>query len=579
MRGYTLALSLSALLSTVTGVWALPAELPFEGQLTNARGQPIEGEITLELALFAAEEGGEALGGWSERHALTLNDGQVRLVLGAQNPLPIDELGGPRWLELTVIDAEGSERLPRLSLGGAPYALRAAQAESLSDAALRVLTEQGIAGPEGPRGEPGPAGPMGPQGPAGEGITPGMFEALESRLWCLEHCHPSVLGGCRARSCDGAAHVCDEGEAVVDGIGCIAEGRVGLCLSGDCCVPQTCAELGRACGDWDDGCGGFTRCGDCSSGVCFGGACCQPMTCADLGRQCGEWGDDGCGGIVQCGDCGSGDCNAEGQCACSGKICPKMTGFNFICNAQAHCEYTPVDPSGWRAHNIWIWVPPGSFMMGAPIEEADSAPNDRPVHQVTFAEGYFVAKYELTSEIYQACEDTGACVDLNQDDTARPQVNIDWNEAIIVCNWLGGRLGSHSEWENAASGPVHRLYPWGNAPASCEYAVMNDGLDGCGQGRTWDVGSKPAGVSYVGALDMAGNVREWVEDCWHTDYNGAPTNGGAWTEGCSSGANLFPGGGFNNTAPSLRTAGHTGAAPSYRNDNVGTRCFRSPPGQ
>ncbi|HNT28342.1 MAG TPA: SUMF1/EgtB/PvdO family nonheme iron enzyme, partial [bacterium] len=95
-----------------------------------------------------------------------------------------------------------------------------------------------------------------------------------------------------------------------------------------------------------------------------------------------------------------------------------------------------------------------------------------------------------------------------------------------------------------------RKYPWGNEPAvSCDYAVMDDanvGGKGCGTGGTMPVGSKPNGVSPYGAYDMIGNVWEWVNDWYSSDYYASsPTNdpsgpeigdgrvlrGGSWRNG------------------------------------------------
>jgi len=211
--------------------------------------------------------------------------------------------------------------------------------------------------------------------------------------------------------------------------------------------------------------------------------------------------------------------------------------------------------------------------MGAPDGEANSSANERPVHAVSFAEGFFMAKYELTEAVYQACEDAGACAGLAQTGDARPQAEINWDEAKAACAWLGGRLPSEAEWEYAASGPEHQLYPWGAAEANCNLAVMDNGADGCGEGRMWDVGSKAGGASYIGAMDMGGNVWEWVEDCWHESYASAPANGEAWTGGCSSTSRVFRGGSFDGTASVLRSAGRNYGTPLTRYIDLGVRCL------
>jgi formylglycine-generating enzyme required for sulfatase activity len=103
---------------------------------------------------------------------------------------------------------------------------------------------------------------------------------------------------------------------------------------------------------------------------------------------------------------------------------------------------------------------------------------------------------------------------------------ITWDDASRFCTWAGGRLPSEAEWEYAARGGGQRTtYPWDNEPATCEYAVMDDGEVGCGSGETSPVCSKIAGNTTQGLCDMAGNVMEWVQDKIHADYAGAPSDG------------------------------------------------------
>ena len=91
---------------------------------------------------------------------------------------------------------------------------------------------------------------------------------------------------------------------------------------------------------------------------------------------------------------------------------------------------------------------------------------------------------------------------------------VTWHGAASYCEWAGGRLPTEAEWEYAARGPESNLYPWGNAPPSCELANYGD----CSRVAV-QVGSRPAGASWCGALDMAGNVWEWVND-WFGTYSG-----------------------------------------------------------
>ena len=351
-------------------------------------------------------------------------------------------------------------------------------------------------------------------------------------------------------------------------------------MGGECCIPESCLSLGEPeCGTYDDGCDGQVHCGGCPAGdVCFDRHCCTPVTCEDVGRYSGTY-DDGCGVTVEC----------------TVECCPDHPlGWPASCNARSHCEYAP---EGGDEHRAEIYVPPGAFMMGGP--EGEGGPDDeRPVHQVDIGYGFFIGKYEITVALYGSCN-AGGCTapdvtewpgpnGLNTSGNGRsdhPQNGLTWDQAGAYCAWMGGRLPSESEWEYAASGPVHRVYPWGDAPApSCdpdnETAVFcqsgNEAGYGCGQGGTWPSGSKSAGASYVGALDMAGNVSEWVQDRLHTTYEGAsrPDDGGAWEANPSGTNRVVRGGSFGNSAASMQAAERSADPPSNRNANRGARCLR-----
>lgn len=130
-----------------------------------------------------------------------------------------------------------------------------------------------------------------------------------------------------------------------------------------------------------------------------------------------------------------------------------------------------------------------------------------------------------------------------------PVLQATWYGASSYCGWVRKRLCSESEWEKAARGTDTRDHPWGNALPSCEYAVFDDLYGetpgpGCGQGGTLPVGSKPAGASTYGVLDMVGNAWEWVEDDAHTSYKNAPVNGKPWLEDPRRDERIYRGGGF-----------------------------------
>jgi len=185
----------------------------------------------------------------------------------------------------------------------------------------------------------------------------------------------------------------------------------------------------------------------------------------------------------------------------------------------------------------WISLPGGTFDMGSLIN-----PDEQPVHSVDVP-SFEMARSEITVAQYMACVTEGTCTEpdtfsedcyWNKDGFDSFPVNcVSWAQAATFCQWKGGHLPSEAQWEYAArSAGKDILYPWGNDAASCDYAVFDEGGDdGCGTYLPWPVCSKPAGKTEQDLCDMAGNLMEWVQDTWHSNYEGAPTDGSAWEGG------------------------------------------------
>ena len=152
-----------------------------------------------------------------------------------------------------------------------------------------------------------------------------------------------------------------------------------------------------------------------------------------------------------------------------------------------------------------VYVPPGAFLMGQDGKRVSVA-------------GFYIDKCEVTNRQYRAfVEATGR--DSPQFWTLpqksahdQPVMGVVWHDAVAYATWAGARLPTETEWEKAARGVDGRPYPWGEAPPDDKLAVFGDLTRR--QEHAERVGSRPAGASPYGCLDMVGNVWEWCAD-WY----------------------------------------------------------------
>jgi formylglycine-generating enzyme required for sulfatase activity len=228
-----------------------------------------------------------------------------------------------------------------------------------------------------------------------------------------------------------------------------------------------------------------------------------------------------------------------------------------------------------------VVVPAGSFVMGSPLTEKGRDASEGPQHTVTIAKPFAVAKFELTFDEWDTCVAYGDCPqgvsDAGFGRGQRPVIFVTWDDAQRYAAWLSKmtgkpyRLLTEAEYEYATRAGGQTAYPWGD-----DIGRNNANCNGCGS--EWDarqtalVGSfKP---NAFGLYDLVGNVFEWVEDCAHNNYDGAPTDGSAWTEGGDC-IHIDRGGAWNFTPSALRSASRDSSATSYRIDNLGIRVGRT----
>jgi formylglycine-generating enzyme required for sulfatase activity len=164
---------------------------------------------------------------------------------------------------------------------------------------------------------------------------------------------------------------------------------------------------------------------------------------------------------------------------------------------------------------------------------------------------------------------------------SRPVIDVSWKDAVAYAEWLSQRTGkryrlpTEAEWEYAARGGTETAYWWGK-----EEGQGNANCSNCGS--RWDkrqtapVGSfKP---NPFGLYDTAGNVSEWVQDCWHENYNGALADGSAWVEECSGDDLLVIRGGSWDLDPEYSRSSSRGmGSPGSRSNGAGFRLVQDIP--
>jgi len=261
-----------------------------------------------------------------------------------------------------------------------------------------------------------------------------------------------------------------------------------------------------------------------------------------------------------------------------------------------------------------VMVPAGSFQMGSPSSERGRGDNEGPVHRVTIPRALAVGKYEVTKgefalfvsatgySVGSACwtyeggtwEERSGRMWLDpgfRQSDRDPMVCVSWDDARAYTEWLSRQTGkpyrllSEAEWEYAARAGTTTARSWGeDSAAACTFANVYDrtgksvnGFDlathACNDGVAHTAAAGNYKANGFGLHDMLGNVWEWTADCWNDSYTGAPSDGGAWTQGTCE-RRVLRGGSWDNGPGFVRSANRSGYGIGTRANGVGFRVAR-----
>jgi formylglycine-generating enzyme required for sulfatase activity len=240
---------------------------------------------------------------------------------------------------------------------------------------------------------------------------------------------------------------------------------------------------------------------------------------------------------------------------------------------------------------VLVFVPAGEFKMGSSrTEDPQTLDEELPQH-IVYLDDYLIDRFEVTNAQYAMCvTDAGACTKPHENFSLSrslyygdilydnyPVIFVSFSQAEAYCNWAGRRLPSEAEWEKAARGPEGSIFPWGNVfdgaignycDINCVNGWKDDRYDD-GYIDTSPVGDYLAGASVYGALDMAGNVYEWVAD-WYGPYNRNdqvnPTGPGSGQE------RIIRGGSWGDDPGHVRSAVRSHLGPDNWMNFIGFRC-------
>ena len=243
-------------------------------------------------------------------------------------------------------------------------------------------------------------------------------------------------------------------------------------------------------------------------------------------------------------------------------IIPNATATLLAFEPQTNANWTPIERDFDGV--TMVLVPAGCFDMGS----NDGVEDEHPVHEVCFDEPFWIDKYEVTNEQYGStgCSSFSSAPD-------EPRNCVDWFNARTFCQVRGAEfdLPTEAQWEYTARGPDSLVYPWGN-----DFVADNVVYSSNSGYRTAPIVSRPNGSSWVGAMDMSGNVWEWTSTIYNQDNFPYPYDetDGRENDSDISSHRVIRGGAFNTPFNIVRAAYRSGRAVDFDPFVMGFRCVR-----
>jgi formylglycine-generating enzyme required for sulfatase activity len=240
-----------------------------------------------------------------------------------------------------------------------------------------------------------------------------------------------------------------------------------------------------------------------------------------------------------------------------------------------------------------VTVPAGTFVMGSPASEPSREADEGPQQQVVFGHMFAVGRAAVTFDEWNACVAEGGCNAYRPGDYGwgrgkRPVINVSWNDAQAYVKWLSAKTGatyrllSEAEREYVTRGCTSPACPstpfWFGAEISPDRANYDSRYSYNGSAKAQatrrTVATDASAPNPFGLLQVHGNVREWVEDCWNANLSGLPQDGTARTTGDCSG-HVVRGGSWADEPKDLRSAKRAWEVTTERQAEIGFRVART----